>query len=502
MAGIRVEGSTSGNVAEVDTNLNLKVVLPTTATQAGYTQLAYVPSTAVAGRVPKVTTNGRLYIAPHHQLFDETFNAASTNWASKFGTVATTMTKAVVNGFMQLNSGAIVTTTTGISMYTNRVFALEEAAELRVKCEVKHSNATATNKQVDLGLGYYAFAAGQAAAMNEFIGFRWTTAGGYQAVVETTTGGAPTSQTVNLNGNVPLSDNVSREYEMVISDDQVDFFVAGAYQTTIVRDPATWGLLKSLALPWMYRQFHSGAASAAPVFNVGRLAVTRMCDDEIPFSQIKGGMSSLSYYWQPSITTGVVNTHNFPNSGTAPTAATGSNTASVLNTLSNMGGFYRMNGASIIATVHSNVLIAGFQNPALPTAAGAATSARNFLCKSITVSPLIVTTLLVGGTFTANWFATIGATALSLATTDADGTTAVAQKAPRLVPMPRVVQFASGAAVGTIETGMGDFTLNFDPPLPILPGEVLTVGLRIITASAAVTAGTLDGSVGVQGYWE
>jgi hypothetical protein len=161
-----------------------------------------------------------------------------------------------------------------------------------------------------------------------------------------------------------------------------------------------------------------------------------------------------------------------------------------------------MNAATITATAHSTFWVAGYQNPAIPPAAGQATNARNFYVTSITVSPQVVSTVIVGGGWVANWFAAIGATALTSATTDADGTTAVAQKTDRLVPMSRVTSLPAAAAVGTIETGQGDFTQVFTTPLVIHPGEFLKVGLRTFQVTGAGTSGTIDGSINVNGYWD
>jgi hypothetical protein len=115
---------------------------------------------------------------------------------------------------------------------------------------------------------------------------------------------------------------------------------------------------------------------------------------------------------------------------------------------------------------------------------------------------MIVTTALVGGGFTAAWFAAIGNTATSLATTDADGTTAVAQKAPRYVPLSLVSTLAATAALGVVSTDVGDHTYAFTTPLVIHPGEFFSVGMRTIAVTAAVTAGSADCMIGVQGYWE
>lgn len=498
-----IQGISSGNGMEVDSNNNGKVNLPTAAGQAGYAQISQALTASIAKSV-KVNEDGQIYAAEARQILHLDFNAITSVQSAKIGTNATTMTKAVqTNGFMRLNASAITTTTTGIAIYSNRNITIENGYDYRVRFQLRHANANATNKQCDIGLGYYLFAAGQANAMNEFIGFRFTTSGELLGVLETSEGGAAGAQTVNINSNTPYSDNVAREYELVITELAVEFWIDGVYQARIVKPTTMYGIVKGVSLPFIFRVFNSGAASAAATFDVAQVSIIKIgADDGQTHPSRMAAMGKSSYYVQPDLTTTAGQTHNSPASGTAPTAATGSNTASVLNSVAQMGGFFRMNGASISATVHSIVWVAGYQNPARPTAVGVATNARNFYVTSITVSPLVVSTVLAGGGFAAGWFASIGATALTSAGTDADGTTAVAQKADRIVPLSRVTSFGAAAAVGTIETGQGDCTVQFTTPLVIHPGEFLKIGLRTFFATAAVTSGTIDGMIGVNGYWD
>lgn len=494
-----IRGYSSQNGAEVDANNNLLVNLPTTASQAGYARLTYSPASGINKDV-EVTEEGKLAVAQSYQLLSLQFNSAATNWANQIGTNATTMTKSPTAGYMRLNGGAITTTTTGISIYSNRTVNLEEAVQLRIRMYAKHTNATATNKVAELGLGYYNFAAGQANAPNEFIGFRWTSTGGLIAVVETSQGAGALSQTINVNANVPFADNVTKGYEMCLTEHWAEFYTDGTYQGRIARQSASWSLLKGVSLPWMARLYNSGTASAAMTFDIGMVDVQRYSMDSpgAPFLKALQGRSS--YYFQGDIG-GSAATHNMPASGTAPTAAAGSNTASALNNTAQLGGWYRNTLTGVSGTAHTNVLVAAFQNPAVPTASGVAQNSRNLVVTGIQISPMVVTTALTGGGFTALWFAAVGATATSLATADADGTTAVAQKAPRLVPLNLMSTLAAAAAVGVVSTDVGDHQFVFPSPLVIHPGEFLHVGFRTIVATA-ITAGAADGAIGVNGYWE
>lgn len=502
MAGFRIEGNTSGNVAEVDSSNNLAVNLPTTNTLAGFQRL-----TAKAGtseyRDLEISDEGQAYVAQAYQLIEFSFNGSNTNWSPKIGTNATTMTKAATNGFMRLNASSLTTSANGISIYSNRTVNLEEAAELRFKVNVKHNNATATNKQAEIGLGYYTFAAGQANAMNEFIGFRWTTGGGLLGVASTSFGGAPTEQTVSINGGVPYSDNVAREYKMVITDPQVLFYVDGAYVGVINKDPAAWGMLKGVSAPFIARIFNSGTASAAMTMDIGEAAIVRVgLSDNSPFSQVKSGMDNSTYYFQSDLQTTSTSPHNFPASGTAPTAAAGSNTASAANNTAILGGIIRNSLTAITTVVSTNIMWTAYQNPAYPTASGQATNARNLTITGLTIGPQVVTTALTGGPIVAAWFAAIGNTNISLATTDADGTTAVAQKAPRFVPLSLVSTISGAATVGQVSNDVGDHRWTFPTPLVVHPGEFFSVGFRTLAVTTNVTQGSADCMIGVNGFWD
>lgn len=500
MAVIDTGGSTSGK-ANVDSNYNLQVNLPTTVSQAGYAQIAYSPNSNIT-RVARITEELGQYGSEMRQVLDLDFNSTSTAWNSRIGTNATTMTKAVQSGFMRLNNSAITTTTTGISIYTNRVIAIEPGYDYRISFQLKHSNATATNKQAEFGLGYYAFAAGQAAQMNEFAGFRFTTTGTVTAVVATSQGGAPGETETTLAG-FPASDAVARKYTIYLTNNSADFWIDDVYQTRITKPNGAYGLFKEQCLPFIARVFNSGAASAAATFDIGEISILKIGpDDGMPHSYRMAAMDKSSIYGQPDILAAATAPHSFPASGTAPTPAAGSNTASAANNTAIMGGIIRNTLTGVTVTLSTNVLWTGYQNPVVPTAAGAATNARNFYITNIMISNQVVTGALTGGGFTAQWFAAIGSTALSLATADADGTTAVAQKAPRFAPLPLITTFAAAAALGTVSTDVGDHQFQFPTPLVIHPGEFLSIGFRTIAVTAAVTAGDAQAGIYVNGYWD
>lgn len=503
-------GLSTANKANVDTNYNLQVNLPTTAGQAGYVQHVYAPTSTTAN-VARVTYDGVNYTTTSQLLFEEEFNSTSASYSPRWGTNATTMTAVAANGWMRLNSGAITTTTTGVSMYTQRVFRRNDGAELRVRFKLKHNNAFASNKQADFGLGYYGFAAGQAAAMNEFIGFRFTTGGGLEAVLESTTGGAPTNQNVTINGNAPYTDGYFREYEIIISDTKVEYWVESVIGSPLVLVATisrvtdnNFSVTKANALPLIMRVFNSGVASAAATFDIGSVVVTRFGGETaLDYPTQKSMMGRSSFYHQPDIIATNAAPHNHPTSGTVPTTqAPNATTTSALANSSQMGGVFQITGSAISAAVGTHYMVAAYQNPVMPVAAGSTLNTRNFICTGISIQPLIVNVVLVGGGFTATWFLGVGSSAISLATTDANGTTAVAAKAPRIVPLSTTDTLAAAAAAGTVSTRQGDSTIAFATPVVVAPGEFLHIGFTTRFVTAAITSGNFVGGIYVNGYWE
>lgn len=138
--------STAGK-ANVDANFNLQVNLPVTSSQAGFAQGVYVANSANA-KVTQTTEEGALSAGTIYTVLDYSFNSGSATWAPHISTNATTMTKAVTNGFMRLNSGAITTTATGISIYSNTAVQVWAAEETRVRYRIRHTGSLATNKQM------------------------------------------------------------------------------------------------------------------------------------------------------------------------------------------------------------------------------------------------------------------------------------------------------------------------------------------------------------------
>jgi hypothetical protein len=335
--------------------------------------------------------------------------------------------------------------------------------------------------------------------MVEFLGFRWTVGGQLLGILEYSTGGAPQSQTVSINGGVPLSDNVAREYEVLVTDNVVEFWINNVYQASIPLPADGPGIVKGAGYPVLFRQFIGTATATAPLFDIGNLAVYKVgAEADIPISFRQALMGRSSWNAQTGLTSTAGNSATNTTSGTAPTATTGSNAATALTGL---GGFYALNAASFTA-VNTNVIVAAYQNPALPIAAGAATNGRNLVITDLHISPLVCTTALTAGGAILEWFVAVGGSTVSQATGDTAGTTAIGSKSPRIIPLSAVDISVAAQAVATLCARSGGSDLTFATPLVLHPGEWIEVGVRVLQFTAVATAGVYSGGVGFGGYWD
>jgi hypothetical protein len=503
MAGAKIDLSSTTGEFKDDGNGNAMVNLPTTGTQAGFARVGYKRDASTFREI-NVSEEGGLEVRQGRLLFHTNFNGAAAGALinNQYNQQTTTMTLALNAGFIRLNNSAITTINTGAAIFSHRIFPIEAKCTLSLSAHIRHTQGAISNKQVDFGFGYYDIAANQAAACNEFVGFRWTQAGALIGVLEYSVGGAPTTITVDINGGVPYADSATKRYEVQVSQEQVEFWVDGAYQAAIVRQADAPGITKANGYPIFIREYIGGSAPAsAPVFDFANINVVRYgFEADIPLPTRQALMGRHSNQGQAGQTATNGNTALIQASGTAPTGTTANNTTTPA--ITGLGGYFRLNGASILVTEHSNYIVSSYQNPLMPETAGAALDGRNLIITDILISPLVVSTVLAGGGAVWGWFIAVGHNAISLATADAAGTTALGTVSPRVLPLPIYDQVAAAAAVGTVATRTGQSAVSLETPLIVPNGCFVAVGIRTKHVAAAITSGVLDGQIGISGYWD
>jgi hypothetical protein len=110
MAGFRIEGNTSGNVAEVDSANHVKVNLNTNEATAGFAAITSEvdAGTATGSRLLKsceVTEDYRLRVGMDTLLFNDQFPGAAIN-TTVWLQASSTATITVAGGLLNLNAGA------------------------------------------------------------------------------------------------------------------------------------------------------------------------------------------------------------------------------------------------------------------------------------------------------------------------------------------------------------------------------------------------------------
>lgn len=481
----------------------VEVNLPLVPEEAGFAQIAFDRGGGIA-TTARVTQNGELAVAEHTILFSSEFNGASGGSLinNMFNVSLTTFAATLSAGFLRINSGAVTTANAGYSLQTWETFQIQDGASTIARMAMRHTNGLVANKQFDFGFGYYDIAANQNAAMNEFAGFRWTQAGALIGVLEYSSGGAPTTVTVNINGGVPYPDDITHTYQVIINEDAVEFWVDGVFEGRIQAQSGSAGVTKGSGYPVIVRLFNAvSTPPLAPLFDIGSITVSRRGPaNQIPRGtlQVMAGRHALTAQQGIQGASGALSVS--PVSGTAPGAVTATN---ILPALANaLGGYFRINGAAIVAAAHTEYLINSFGNPAIPETAGVASNGRALIITDLMISPLVVTAALTGGGFVAEWFVAIGSTGVSLATADGNGGAAVGTKSPKRMPLPIVDSLGAAAAVGTVSSRVGNGLINFETPLVLNPGEFIQIGFRTLQVTALVSAGDISGGIGINGYWQ
>src|ERR1017187_2502694 len=151
----KIIGKTSGNIAEVDVNSNLRTspsLVP--ATMGGILLFGRVDDGTISG-VPDINPVEcddyyRLNIGQDIMLDTETFNYTAQN-TGKHAYLTTTMTQAWTVGAVQTNSGSITTLNTGITGGTYAMFPLLGCSILSCEFQCAFSQAPATNTTIDIG---------------------------------------------------------------------------------------------------------------------------------------------------------------------------------------------------------------------------------------------------------------------------------------------------------------------------------------------------------------
>lgn len=482
MAGFRVEGDVSGNVAEVNSNKELRVALQPELETAGY---AVIASEIDDGSVtttplrlqPEISFDFRTRVGTDTILFDEIFPNTVLNSAIWTAPV-TTMTLTVASGFATLNAGLSTASAAVARLTSYRSFPVYGTSQTHFESGIQFTQLPISSNVCEWGFG---IASGTTAPTDGAF-FRLDSSGQFRAVVSAN---GTEVQSGTLDFATLVGTNTTRNFIVSLANNTAVFWIDDVIVANISLSAAGYSITASGNLPILYRNYNSGATSAAQVMKVGyvNISLGDWSTNKLYAHQMTGAgrHSSMTQTGAASIAQTAV----WANSAN-PTAAAPTNTTAALG--SGLGGIFIANINGLAVT--TDFIVSSFQVPAGTSAIPG---------KSLYVTGLKVTSVNTvvangaGGPTTWAMALAYGHTAVSLATAEASTT-----KAPRRIPLG-VQSLAASAAVG--QNASPDISTMFSSPVVVQPGEFVQVIMRFVSNNSAATE-ALNFYIQFDGYFE
>ena len=495
MAGFRIEGNTSGNVAEVTAANAMKVALESDA----YTDPMLIGSVRAMGEVDggfvtatpilrplEVDADYRARVSQDCLFDEEVFNYTAQN-TGKHNHLTTTMAATWTAGQYTTNSGAITTISTGTQLSTYAFFPCTGTTTLSMDSEIAFSEQPKTNTFIEWGLGQ---AGTQLIAPTDGVFFRLSSAG-LQGVcsyngTETSTGVFPLS---GGTGTWVYADN--KRYQFIVYQSMVEamFWVndgTGAVALGRIPLPTAQPRMSMAAGGQVFfkHRIVGGAASGSlqayvGAYNVRQGGVNFTSTPSTSGSRTLGAYQGLSGGTMGSLA-------NYANNAN-PTAAVPTNTTAALG--SGLGGQF---WETATLAVNTDGVISSYQVPV----ATVNLPGRRLVIRGVGLMSYIQT-VIAGAPFVSQWSLAFGHTTVSLATAEAATT-----KAPRRIALAGLTQVVTAAqAVSTIVSQPGDSFIDFgDAPIFVNPGEFVQLVTKHVGTVA--TAGTIAHVVTFVYGWE
>lgn len=467
MAGIRIEGNTSGNVAEVNANNQLQVATPLDPDQAGYMRLSGTLSETgePAGLIAeplRTSVQGRLIIGQTVTLFSELFNNTALNSAI-FTAPVTTMTVTCAGGSLNLNASNITTVSTVARVSTYAYFPFQPDLATYATFDALLTQSPQNNCIIEMGFGI----ATASSTPTDGAFFRYTATGTLICVVNTN-GAEITSGSLTT-----PSTNVMNRYRVIVENDRVFFYINGVCQA-VLDTPNTSGFpVYANAQPWFARVINTAIApTLANQLKIGYVFVGQQDagGNARDVGMIQSLMGRHASQGQTGHTMGT--TALLTNSLAAGAGVAATNTTAALGT--GLGGQFACQPTLAVGT---DGIISSYQNP-VPTAA---IPGKTLYIKGVRVQT-VVTTALTGGPVVYEYQLAYGHTAVTLATTES-----ATAKAPRRVGIG-FESIAATAAVGVVGSQNGQY-MPFNAPIAVYSGEfvqVLAKNLGVVTTAGVV----------------
>jgi hypothetical protein len=478
MAGIRIEGNLTGNVAEVNSRNELLVALASTEEFAGYAAAtAEVDSGSVTGsrlmRDFEVTADYRLRVGTDAPMLKELFPGAALN-TTLWNAPTTTMTVTVVGGYLNLNAGLALASGNAAQVSSRKSFPLIPTGSLNVSIDAQLSASPVANNVCEWGLG---IASGTSAPTDAAI-FRLNALTEFRCVLNTN---GTESQGPILDFSALVGIAATRNFWIDVNDAGAEFWIDDVLVSYISKGTGGYAVTATPELPVLLRNYNANAVSVAQVLKVGGVnVITGDLHTGRTWGEYLVAAGGSASQGQTGGTLGT--TALYTNSLAIGAGAVATNTTAALG--SGLGGQFALQPT---LAANTDGVISSYQVPA----GTAAVPGKTLMLTSLKITA-IVSTVLVGGPVVLFWSLAYGHTSVSLATTET-----ATSKAPRRVPLG-IQAWVSAAALWT--QADREINVTFDPPIAVYPGEfVQTVAKNVGTVTSS---GVIAFMITPNGYFE
>jgi len=483
-----LQNAAGTNTADVNTNSELAVALSKVLANAGYANLAGETHDGAVGlpalrRSIYASPEKRLGVGQDSLLWDDTFHHSVFN-SRKYFNLASATALSVGGGFLTFNATALTTSASGQICRTHRTFPVLGNFPLTIDVWFSLALVPQAQNIIEIGLGIPGTAV--ANAPSDGIYLLIDTAGALQ-LVSNYNGTVTTSGAIALPAALTWTAGRVYHAEIVAHTDRIELYFDGLYIGQVLRSSAaTVGAMAQNQSGYLFaRWFNAAATVGAQKLNIARWAVT-LGDGSFTRSWPAARAGLGDHLASAPDGAAVAQLDNIANS-TAPTSAALSNTSAGYSV---PGGNFQF-GA--VAGAETDYALFAYQVP---------TPATTQPGKNLVITGIEIDTFNTGAAVATTptlltWYLGIGATAVSLATTDTATTTTT--RAPHRKFLG-AQSFPIGAAIGA----RADRFVSVDVsqgPLVVEPGTFLHIILRMPVATATASQ-VIRGGVAVKGYFE
>jgi hypothetical protein len=471
-----LQNASGSNTADVNVSSELAVALTKVLANAGYANLAGENHDGAAGlpalrRSIYVSPEKRLGVGQDSLLWDDTFHHSVFN-LRKYFNIASATALSVGGGFLTFNATALTTAASGQICRTHRTFPV--LGNFPVTIDVWFSLALVPQAQnvIEIGLGIPGIAVANAPSDGIYM---LIDAAGALQLVSNYNGTLTTSGAITLPAAVTWTAGRVYHAEMVVHGNRVELYFDGLYIGQVLRSSAaTVGGMSQNQSGYLFaRWFNAAATVGAQKLNIARCwpATRAGLGDHLASAPDGAAVAQLD---------SIVNS-------TAPVSAALSNsTAGYLAP----GGNFQF---AAVAGAETDYALFAYQVPVPATTQ----PGRNMVITGIDIDSFNTGAATATTPTLLTWYLGIGATAVSLATTDAVSTTTTRAPHKKFLGAQ---SFPIGAAIGA----RADRALSVDfsqSPMVVEPGAFLHVILRMPVATATA-AQVVRGGVAIKGYFE